>query len=56
MRTSNNEIFSGNLIGDEGALKIAEALRFNTSLSNLNLSCSRIRGEVIELIQVFRNS
>ena len=41
---TNNEIWTGNNIGDEGAIMISESLKTNTSLTELDL-----RGDDIEV-------
>ena len=35
----NNEKWTGNNIGDEGATKISESLMINTTLTTLDLQC-----------------
>ena len=36
----NNENWTDNNIGNEGASKISESLKINTTLTDLNLSCN----------------
>ena len=38
-----NEKWIGNQMGDEGAKRISESLKINTSLTKLNLACDEKR-------------
>ena len=38
----NCNIWAGNKIGDEGARMISEALKINSTLTNLDLNCDEI--------------